>query len=307
MPYSGSKGHLHGFIVIDKPASWTSHDVISRMRRLLGERRIGHAGTLDPAATGVLPIGVGYATRLMEFLADADKSYLATVHFGVETDSHDGDGYVTRVCDATALTVDRIESAIAGWRGSNKMQVPPMHSAIKIRGTRLYEHARRGEAIDRPERSVTFHDLRLLHWSSPEATIFMRCSKGTYVRSLARDLGRELGTGAYLANLVRYQTGPFCLDQAWTLLQIEDLWQEQGDAAWEYLAHHPDTVVSDSPALILDDAVSHNWLAGSPIDGRRDDLGRCRAYDVDGHWLGVGTWDGSAARWRPNKVMTAQV
>lgn len=306
MPYSGSKGRLHGFIVIDKPASWTSHDVISRMRRLLGERRIGHAGTLDPAATGVLPIGVGYATRLMEFLVNADKSYLATVHFGVETDSHDGDGYVTGISDPTELTADRIESAIAGWRGSSKMQLPPMHSAIKIGGTRLYEHARRGEAIDRPERPVTFHDLRLLQWSSPEATIFMRCSKGTYVRSLARDLGRELGTGAYLANLVRYQSGPFCLDQAWTLRQIERLWHELGDAAWEYIAHHPDSIVLDWPALVLDDVASHRWLAGSPIEGKRDDRGRCRAYGVDGHWLGVGTWDGSSEKWRPSKVMTAQ-
>src|SRR4051794_33359571 len=139
---------LHGYLVIDKPAGWTSFDVVARARRILGERRIGHAGTLDPAATGVLPLAVGAATKTLEYLNDASKTYLADVTFGVETDSHDADGRVTRVADAERLTAESIEQALTHWRGPIA-QIPPMHAAIKVGGRKLYELARRGEEIPR--------------------------------------------------------------------------------------------------------------------------------------------------------------
>ncbi|HEU5432398.1 MAG TPA: tRNA pseudouridine(55) synthase TruB, partial [Thermomicrobiales bacterium] len=199
---------LHGFLVIDKPAGWTSFDVVARARRLLGEKRIGHAGTLDPAATGVLPLAVGAARKTLEFLAEASKTYDAEITFGVETDTWDRDGAVVAMADAGELTRDQIAGALEPFRGSFA-QTPPMHSAIKIGGRKLYQLARKGEEIERPARSVTIHALDLLGWESPVARLRVDCSKGTYIRSLAHDLGAALGMGAHLSALRRTRTGPF--------------------------------------------------------------------------------------------------
>jgi len=169
MDAAGRPG-LDGYLIVDKPAGWTSFDVVARARRLLGERKVGHAGTLDPAATGVLPLAVGSATKTLEYLAGSSKSYLAEVTFGVETDSQDIDGVVTAVRDASGLPAERVEAALAGFRG-DLAQIPPMHSAIKIGGQRLYDLARRGEEIDRPPRPVTIHRLELVGWAPPVATL----------------------------------------------------------------------------------------------------------------------------------------
>lgn len=297
------EARLHGFVVVDKPATWTSHDVVGWMRRLLGERQIGHGGTLDPAATGVLPVGVGYATRLMEFLSGNDKSYVANIRFGVETDSFDGDGAVISLSDSGGLSRTDIEKALHAWVGP-RMQEPPMHSAIKIGGTRLYDAARRGEEIDRPLRSVTFHALELLRWDPPDAEVYVRCSKGTYIRSLAHDLGRDLATGAYLANLVRTQTGPFCLAQAWTLAELKQFWEEEGDHCWPNVAVHPDAVISNWPAVLLDKATQAHWLNGQAVPGP-EAAGRCRAFSEDGDWLGIGRAMETGTGWQPHKVMGA--
>src|SRR5688500_16279327 len=171
-------GGLHGFLIVDKPAGWTSHDVVGRLRRLLGERRIGHAGTLDPAATGVLPVAVGRATKFLEFLDDASKTYVAEITFGIETDSHDGDGIVTERRETDRVDQASVEVGLASFRGARR-QVPPMHSAVKIGGRRLYEAARRGEVVERPARAVVFHTMDLLEWHAPVATILVDCSKGT--------------------------------------------------------------------------------------------------------------------------------
>src|SRR5262245_59612234 len=239
---------LHGYLVIDKPAGWTSFDVVARARHILGERRIGHAGTLDPAATGVLPLAVGAATKTLEYLNDVSKTYLAEVTFGVETDSLDVDGRVTRVAGADGLTVEAVECALACFRGPT-MQIPPMHSAIKVGGRKLYELARRGDEIPRAPRAVTIHHLELLDWTAPVATFLVDCSKGTYIRALVRDLGAATGTGAYLSNLVRARSGPFHLCQAITLEELADSglpW------SWPWVAVHPDVPVQGWPALLLD-------------------------------------------------------
>lgn len=297
---------LHGFLVIDKPAGWTSFDVVARARRLLGTRKIGHAGTLDPAATGVLPLAVGHATRVLEYLAVADKTYRAEITFGVETDSHDRDGQVVAERDASALCRERVEAALARFRGAIA-QVPPMHAAIKVNGQRLYELARRGEEIERDPRLVVISRLELLVWAPPVATVLAVCSKGTYIRALARDLGAETGAGAYLSNLVRTRAGPFTLDEAITLdaLAAADL-----PAAWPGLAIRPDTVLADWPALALDADETIAWHQGKLIahddDGAGPAGGRVRVYDATGAWIGVGAADETGRWWRPVKVINAE-
>ncbi len=294
-------GRHHGFVVIDKPAGWTSHDVVSRVRALLGERRVGHAGTLDPAATGVLPIAVGDATRVIEYLAAASKTYLAEVTFGITTDSADGDGRVTRAENASGLLADTIESALVQFEGEIE-QIPPMHSAIRVGGKRLYELARAGKTVERTPRQVYISRADLISWAAPRATIEVDCSKGTYIRSLAQDLGNFLGTGAYLSNLVRTRTGCFVLDEAWTL---RELCAELGSASWSDIASHSDSILMEWPALLLDEVEATNWRHGRDINSTGAASGMVRAYDNHGEWLGVGQGQLNAKEscWLPQKVV----
>jgi tRNA pseudouridine55 synthase len=290
---------FHGILVVDKPAGWTSHDVVGRIRRLLGERHVGHAGTLDPAATGVLPLAVGDATKVIEYLSDAAKTYLAEITFGVETDSHDADGRVIRVVPSHELRKAEVERALTSQRGEIE-QVPPMHCALKIGGKRLYELARAGLEIDRRPRRVTIFDLRLIAWQPPVATLLIDCSKGTYVRSIARDLGITVGVGAYLSNLVRIRTGPFSLDDAWTLPELA---ARDCAAEWESIAIHPDEVLIERPVLLLDERASVIWRHGGmlPANFGSDDV--VRVYDGEGTWLGIGRCDVERRVWRPRKVV----
>lgn len=294
-------GRLHGVIVIDKPAGWTSHDVVARVRRLTGERRVGHAGTLDPAATGVLPVVVGDATKVVEFLADAAKGYRAEITFGVSTDSHDGDGLVTSTGAGPIPDRPSVLAALAAMVGP-QWQTPPMHSAIRIDGERLYEAARRGETVDRDARPVTFHRLDLLDWSPPVATVDVDCSKGTYIRSLAHDLGEMLGCGAHLSDLVRTRTGGFDLRDAWTLDDLGLAMGEDGDP-WEWIAIHPDRIVESWPAATLDPDGARGWDQGRPVavGSASGGDGPVRTYGSDGTWLGVGRRDGDVIR--PWKVI----
>lgn len=292
----------HGILVIDKPAGWTSHDVVARARRLLGERHIGHAGILDPAATGVLPLAVGDATKVVEYLSDASKTYLAEITLGVETDSYDGDGRVLHVEPIDRVTPEEIEHGLSTLRGEID-QVPPMHSALKVGGQRLYELARRGEEIERKPRRVMISECSLLDWQSPVATVLIDCSKGTYVRSIARDLGQWLGVGAFLSNLIRLRTGPFRLEDAWTLTELAEVDLE---AEWQTIAVHPDSVLGDRPALVLDDLTSQSWLNGGMVPGVAKDTGPVRIYSVDGDWLGVGRYDVERRVWRPVKTVRAE-
>ncbi|HWV24166.1 MAG TPA: tRNA pseudouridine(55) synthase TruB [Thermomicrobiales bacterium] len=294
-----TRGLYHGYLIIDKPAGWTSHDVVGRIRRILGERRAGHAGTLDPAATGVLPIAVGLATRTVEYLSEASKAYRAEFTFGVTTDSADGDGVLTSVKDASQLAERDVVAALARFEGE-QMQVPPMHSAIRIDGERLYERVRRGEEVEVPPRPVTIHDIHLESWNPPVARVFVSCSKGTYIRSLARDIGQMAGTGAYMSNLVRVRTGPFTLEHAIRLDELEDLVRE---CPWERIAAHPDIALSDRPALVLADPAALAWRQGKNVESAGAD-GIVRVYDTNGDWLGVGQGDDSGAFVRPLKVVS---
>ncbi len=293
-----TRGLYHGYLVIDKPAGMTSHDVVGRVRRILGERRVGHAGTLDPAAVGVLPIAVGLATRTVEYLADASKAYVAEVTFGIRTDSADGDGEVVTVEDAGGVTREMVEEALRAFEGP-QMQVPPMHSAIKVGGQRMYELARRGETIELEPRPITIHDIHLVGWEPPVAEIYVHCSKGTYIRSLARDLGDAVGTGTYMSNLVRVSTGPFTLDDALRLDELEELVATE---RWESFATHPDASLQERPAVILDDGNARSWRNGNPIQVAGAS-GIVRVYDDAGTWLGVGTAEAGEESIRPLKVV----
>lgn len=301
MAKRATRGKYHGFVVIEKPAGVTSHDVVGAVRRMTGERRVGHAGTLDPAAVGVLPIAVGLATRTVEYLSDSSKGYLAEITFGVTTDSLDGDGTVSAISDTADLSLDQIEAVLPEFRG-DILQVPPMHSAIKIDGRPLYERARKGEQIELDARDVTIHALEIVRWEHPVLEIYVYCSKGTYVRSLARDIGDAVGTGAYMSNLVRVSTGPFSLDDAWNLEELPELIE---NGYWEDIAAHPDTALSDRPVVILNEENATRWRNGSSVAAQVP-TGLVRVYDVLGNWLGVGAGDPETGVVKPEKVVTEQ-
>ena len=200
---------LHGLVIVDKPAGITSHDVVSQLRKRLGERRIGHAGTLDPDATGVLLVGVGYVTRLMKYLSGLDKRYTAEVVMGVETSTLDDSGEVTKRHDMSGVTLEDVRAAAAGLTGEI-MQVPPMVSALKVDGRRLHELAREGIEVERAARPVTVHHFSIEPTGDPLVFLIdVNVSSGTYVRSLAADLGAALGGGAHLRRLRRHSVGPF--------------------------------------------------------------------------------------------------
>ena len=197
--------------MIDKPAGMTSHDVVAIVRKRLGEKRVGHAGTLDPDATGVLVLGLGRATRLMRFIEVHEKEYVAGVIFGVETSTQDASGEIVAEADAAALTRRDVERAADGFLGEIE-QIPPMVSAVKVGGERLYKKARRGEEVQRASRRVRIHELRIEEFEPgprPRAQLRVRSSPGTYIRTLAHDLGRTLGVGAHVAELRRTRVGGF--------------------------------------------------------------------------------------------------
>ena len=291
---------FHGILVIDKPAGWTSHDVVGWTRRWLGQKKVGHAGTLDPAATGVLPIVAGDATRFVEYLAEASKSYLAEVTFGIETDSADIDGVVTADRRPVDLSRSDVEAILPSFLGQNEQQ-PPMHSAIKVGGKRLYELARRGETIAVPTRIVTIERLDLLGWSDGVATLAVTCSKGTYIRSLARDLGSALGVGAYLSNLVRQRTGPFLLCEAWN---VTELGEHAAEQVWPLVAERADAALGGLDALVLRDDQTDDWQAGRLVGvDRAEPAPVVRVYGPGGDFVGIGKATETGDAYHPEKVL----
>ena len=232
-------------LCVDKPAGPTSFDVVRRVRRVSGQRRVGHGGTLDPFATGLVVVGLGPATRLLDLLARGDKVYHATIRFGRETDSCDRTGET--VAEA-AVVFDRpaLDQALAGFVGEQS-QVPPRLSAVRVEGQRSYRRARAGEDFEVPARSVTIHALEVLDFEPPLLELRVRCGGGTYIRSLARDLGRALGTRAHLEELRREQVGTFTVEEAVPLEELEDRWDDGA------IAVEPGALVRHWPRLRLGD------------------------------------------------------
>lgn len=271
-----------GLVVVDKPAGWTSHDVVAKSRGLLGTRKVGHAGTLDPDATGVLLLGVGRATKLLRFLSPLGKTYVGDVSLGVETTTLDAAGEVTATYDMGDVTFDQIRAAAAEFAGPIE-QVPPMVSAVKIDGKRLHELARQGIEVERPARPVTIHSLAV--GPTGEAGVFtmeVECSAGTYIRTLAADIGTALGGGAHLRVLRRTAVGPYTLADAVPLEAVSpDVVRPMVEA------------VRHLPSVIVDDEVRSAVAVGKVLD--RSVL----VVDGDGPWAVIGANDELLAVYEP--------
>jgi tRNA pseudouridine55 synthase len=267
-------------------------------------KRVGHTGTLDPAATGVLPVCLGQATRLAEYLTDADKTYVADVELGVETDTYDADGAVVARADATGITLAAIEDALRQFEGEFD-QTPPMYSAIKRQGVPMYKLARAGETIDLPARRVRVDALRLVSYEAPGLRIEIDCAKGFYVRSLAHDLGQALGVGGSLSALQRTRVGSFGIDQA---VDMETLKGELTEGTWQKRLWAPDEVLNHWQALILGSENETRLRTGRSVSVEElraaDSRGLCRAYGLDGSFLAVVRREGEGT-WGPEKVFSA--
>ncbi len=287
-----------GILNCDKPHGPTSHDVVDRIRALTGVRRVGHAGTLDPLATGVLLVCIGRATRVAEYLMAGQKVYRARVRLGITTDTFDAEGQV--VAEA-AVEVGRaqVETALAHFRGEIA-QVPPMYSAIKHEGTSLHRLARRGIEVERKPRQVEVLRLELTAWEPPECTLEVTCSPGTYVRALAHDLGQALGCGAHLTGLVRLASGDFRLEDAVT---VKEFAQAAAEGRWPDLLHPLDAALTHFPALRLDADAARRLCSGQAIANCELRIaGLARAYGPDGTFLALAVYDPAAGVWRPRKV-----
>ncbi len=288
---------VFGLLNLYKPPGPTSHDLVAWVRRGTGVKKVGHAGTLDPAAAGVLVLCLGPATRLSEYLMGSPKTYVARVHFGVETDTYDAGGAITAQ-DSRRVMRAEIEAALDRFRGEIA-QVPPMYSAIKHGGRKLYEMARAGQTVERVARTVSISRLVLTAWEPPVAVLEIDCSPGTYIRSLARDLGQAVGVGAHLAALERTASGSFAAADAvpWEVFRAA---MEAGSWA-EYLIP-PDRALAAFPALHLDAegavAVLSGRLIAAPAGSAGHDL--ARAYDADGRFIAVLARRGPS--WKPHKV-----
>jgi len=237
---AGSMTIPDGIILIDKPAGISSHSVVSKLRRVLGVRRIGHGGTLDPGATGLLVIFVGRATRLADYLGSGLKRYDATIRFGIATDTDDADGKVVATGPLPLVTVEEMSRSRERFLGEIE-QVPPAYSAVQVKGRRAYKAARKGEALDLRPRTVRIEAIDIVRWEPPDLDVRVACRSGTYIRSLARDWGRSLGSEAHLVRLRRERSEPFDVQRALTLEEVER-WTKAGDLS---------TVVkSPLPALV---------------------------------------------------------
>lgn len=287
-----------GILNLDKPRGPTSHDMVARVRRLTGVRRVGHAGTLDPLATGVLLICIGRATRVSEYLMAGQKVYRARARLGVTTDTYDAEGQVVAEAAVEASRA-QVEAALSQFRG-RIAQLPPMYSAVKRKGTPLYRLARQGISVEREPRQVEIFRLELTEWAPPECTLEMTCSRGTYVRSLAHDLGQTLGCGAHLTGLTRLASGDFLLEEAVTL---EEFAQAAAEHCWPDLLRPLDSALAHFPALHLDaDSVRRLCQGQAIANGERRGGGLSRVYGPDGIFLALAAYDAEAKVWRPRKV-----
>ena len=273
---------MNGIIIIDKPQEWTSNDVVSRLRRVFNTRRIGHGGTLDPLATGVLPVFVGRATRGVEFFEHAEKVYETTIRFGLTTDTEDITGKTLTETEVS-LTEEELLAVLPRFRG-DILQVPPMYSAIKVGGQKLYDLARKGREVERQPRPITIHELQLLEFSGKEARLRVRCSKGTYIRTLCKDLGSALGCGGCMAALRRVQAGEYTLEGSIPLRQLLDI-SERGEDV-EHLLRPVDTMFASHTKLTLNEKQTRLVKNGNAFAAACAD-GTYRVYAPDGEFLAL--------------------
>ena len=276
----------NGILIIDKPAGWTSMDVCAKLRGMFHEKRVGHAGTLDPMATGVLPVFIGRATRAVEFAADSDKEYIAGLRLGVITNTQDATGEILEEREVS-VTRSSLEAVLPQFTGAIE-QIPPMYSAIKVGGKKLYELARKGREVERKPRPVTIHALELLGWPDAAEDFPLRvvCSKGTYVRTLCHDIGQALGCGGCMGSLRRVKAAGFTLADAVTLEAVQQA-VDRGEG--ESLLLPVDTYFAGLPVLVLKTAGAEKKVRnGAALALRGVPDGEYRVYGVDKTFLALG-------------------
>ena len=267
---------MDGIVIVDKPQDWTSQDVTARLRRVFNTRRIGHGGTLDPMATGVLPVFVGRATRGVEFFEHAEKTYETVLRLGLTTDTEDITG--TMLTEAPVSVIDeQIEAALAVFRGQI-MQIPPMYSALKVNGQKLCDLARKGKTVERQPRPITIHELTLLERTENTLRLRVRCSKGTYIRTLCKDIGEQLGCGGCMESLRRVSAGEYTIDEAVPLQELLDTDQPE-----KYL-RDVDTMFRNYPAVTLTANQEKRCRNGNPFSVKLAE-GSYRAYSQSGEFL----------------------
>lgn len=294
---------MNGIIIIDKETGFTSHDVVAKMRGICGQRKIGHTGTLDPMATGVLPVCLGSATKLCDMLADGDKEYVAELLLGTETDTQDVTGQILAHA-AVNVTEGQVREAASAFVGEY-WQVPPMYSALKVDGKKLYELARAGKEVERKARPVQIYELEILECAFPVVRMRVVCSKGTYIRTLCADMGARLGCGGTMRSLRRTRVGGFSLEDACTLGQLQQ-WKDEGRL---HALRPVDSVFTDCPFLhVQEDSCrlldNGNAIASEQtVEGDVHEAGRwVRMYRPDGSFAGIYAYDAAKKWYRPVKM-----
>lgn len=286
---------VSGVLVVDKPVGLTSHDVVQIIRRGTGIRRVGHTGTLDPRASGVLVVLIGPAVRLSEFVSAEDKRYQATIRLGSSTDTYDSEGTPSAEVDVD-VSRERFDELLLSYVGEIE-QIPPAYSAIKVQGKKAYEMARRGEEVKLEPRIINVHSLEILEWELPEVVVDVHCSSGTYVRSLAHDIGEELGVGGHLAGLRRTKSGHFTLRDSVSLRQLRDEFEA---GTWAQHLIPAAEALGNWPAVTLDEDMLKKVRNGNRIPAEAGVSGQARALSEEGDLVAIIEVDGD--EWQPRKV-----
>ena len=299
------KPQIDGILNIDKPYGITSMDIVRRIKRASGQKRVGHGGTLDPVATGVVTICFGQATRMMEHLVDGKKEYRTEIELGVSTDTYDSLGEAVDKQDSSHVTLDDVERVLETFKGSIK-QVPPMYSALKRQGKRLYELARAGIEVEREPRDVEVHWIKLLNWSPPIIAVEVGCGRGFYMRSFAHDVGQALDCGGHLKSLVRLRSGVFNISNAVALADMEERF---ADDTWEDSLYAPDVALYRMGAAIVGRQLENIIKHGQPLPpnariphSQGED--ECRVYGVDGKFIAILKFDTLSKQWQSGKVFS---
>lgn len=293
---------MDGMIVIRKEKGYTSHDVVAKLRGILHMKKIGHTGTLDPDAEGVLPVALGKATRLVDLITDKEKTYEAVMHLGVVTDTQDMTGTILSQSSEVGATEEEVRQVMESFIG-DYMQIPPMYSALKVNGKKLYELAREGKTVERKARPVHFYEIEILEMNLPLVRFRVTCSKGTYIRTLCHDIGEKLGCGAAMESLMRTKVGRFELEDAITLAQTEQAVQEGTiqDRIFgieEILAEYPRVCCTKEGDRLL---ANGNPLGQALVDAEEKD-GWIRMCSSKGCFAGVYQWDEKRDRYFPVKM-----
>ena len=304
---------IHGVLNVYKEAGFTSHDVVAKLRGIVKQKKIGHTGTLDPDATGVLPVCLGKATRLCDMLTDETKTYETVLLLGQSTDTQDIGGTVLKRAEPETEP-EKIRSCIQKFIGEYQ-QIPPMYSALKVNGKKLYELAREGIEVERKPRRVQFHEIEILKIEPPNVWMRVTCSKGTYIRTLCHDIGQKLGCGACMASLKRTRSGQFSIEDAITLSEAE---RRMKEGTLEEMLVSVESVFSGLPVITVKpgfEVMAQNGNSFYPNQIRRDDNGKirqttgetekreeARLYDESGRFYGIYLFDEQNKRWKPEKM-----